>query len=88
MPLSQAEVKTLISMVESTCDDETPCAGCLSELVEFAEGELVGKANCEAAAVIREHLESCVDCSEEYELLLVALRELNESQDCVEAPLR
>ena len=61
-------------MVKMTRPDEIGCGNCFEKLNRFAELELAGKSPEEAMPLVRDHLERCNDCREEYEALLEALK--------------
>jgi len=67
-------LKRLVRAAISARPVEIGCSECLAELDVFAEQTLADKEIPEALRLVREHLERCVDCREEFESLLVALR--------------
>jgi len=67
-------LKRIIQAAISARPVEIGCRECLAELDVFAEQTLADKEIPEALRLVREHLERCVDCREEFESLLVALR--------------
>ncbi len=70
MPLDKQQLKTLLSFVANTREDEITCDECLAGMAEFAETRLVGAEIPEAQRHIQAHLEFCPECAEEYEVLL------------------
>ncbi|WP_441000384.1 hypothetical protein [Fodinibius sp. SL11] len=55
-------------------DHEIGCDDCFDELHEFAELELAGKSPAEAKPLVKDHLDKCGSCREEYQALLEALQ--------------
>ncbi len=74
MALSDREIRTLVSAVAKTRDQEIDCDACLRDMSEFAEANLVGSSLTEALRLVRDHIETCPECEEEYRALLVAMR--------------
>lgn len=74
MPLDKRQIETLLAAVSGTRDDEIDCGDCLAGMAEFAERELLGADVPAALRRIREHLATCPECSEEYEVLLEVVR--------------
>ena len=48
---------------------------CLEAMAEFAENQLEGKTVPESLKTIKDHLELCGECREEFEALLTALQD-------------
>ena len=76
MKLDKKIIKALLSTVKSTHEHEIGCAECFSQIHEFAEMELLGKSPEKAMPLVKEHLEKCGECKEEYEALLKAMENL------------
>ena len=74
MKVTTDKLKKLIRMVEETKSEEIGCNDCFDELNEFAEMKLNGKSPEEAMLLVKDHLNRCSSCSEEYEALLEAMR--------------
>jgi hypothetical protein len=62
--------------IMSTRSDEIGCEECFAELDQFVELALAGKNAAEALPLVEDHLSRCLNCREEYEALLEALRAL------------
>lgn len=73
MKLTLGTLKGMIRAIKMTLDDEIGCDECFEELHRFAELELQGKSPEEALPKVKEHLERCGNCRQEYEALLEAL---------------
>ncbi len=67
-------LKGLVRMILSTRDDEIGCDRCFELLDRFVDLTLAGKNAAEALPLVRDHLDRCRDCREEFEALLDALR--------------
>lgn len=76
MKLSSETIRKMMNSVKSTRDQELTCGHCYDELDLFIEMKLSGKNADEAMPMVKEHLDRCVACREEYEFLLVALETL------------
>ena len=72
-----AQIKTLLSWLKTTRDSEISCDECLADLAEYLEAELESKPVPAALAAVREHLDFCSECREEYESLAAAVRALD-----------
>ncbi len=70
MPLDKQQVKTHLSFVADTREDEITCDECLAGMAEFAETQLVGAEIADAQRHIQAHIVFCPECAEEYEVLL------------------
>jgi hypothetical protein len=63
----------LVRELEVTREEEIPCDGCFAELDRFVEMGFAGLDAGSAMPLVRDHLEGCGDCREEYQALLRAL---------------
>ena len=77
MKLNKNVLKKLISKVPHTHEGEIGCDDCFEELHTFAEMELEGKSPEKAMPLIKEHLDNCGECKEEYEALLEGINALS-----------
>ncbi len=73
MPLNKQQIKTLLSFVADTREDEIACDECLAGMAEFAETQLLGAEIPDAQKHIQAHIAFCPECTEEYEVLLEAV---------------
>lgn len=78
MKLNKDVLRKLISKVPHTHEEEIGCDECFEELHTFAELELAGKSPEDAMPLIREHLDNCGECRQEYQALLEAIKELGQ----------
>jgi hypothetical protein len=76
MNLSDDQIRALLHVVSQTRDHELTCDECLAELGSFAELTLRGRTAEEAYDLVRQHLQICGECCEEFNLLLKALEHL------------
>ncbi|MEM1303622.1 MAG: hypothetical protein AAGG46_01925 [Planctomycetota bacterium] len=74
MALTSDQIKAMVGMVAGTRNDEITCDECLAGMAEFAEMELAGREMTAAMQAIRDHLDFCPECEEEYQALLAALK--------------
>ncbi|WP_394836582.1 hypothetical protein LVJ94_06695 [Pendulispora rubella] len=75
MSLTKQEIQWLVEGVLSTREDEIGCDDCLSRVGAYAETVLAGLTIPEALRTVEAHLRDCPECREEYEALLLALRD-------------
>jgi len=76
MPLTKDQIQTLVGLIATTQPDNISCDECLGKVGEFAERALDGRELSEGMKVIERHLQQCPCCHDEYEALLIAIREL------------
>jgi len=74
MKLSSETIRKMMNAVKSTRDQELTCGHCFDELDQFIEMKLAGKNAEEAMPLVQEHLNRCLACREEYEVLLEAIQ--------------
>lgn len=67
-------LKRMINMVDSTEDIEIACEEAYRLLDEYADMLLRGEDPAALLPQVKHHLEICMDCREELETLLAALR--------------
>jgi hypothetical protein len=70
-------LRGLVDMIFSTREDELSCDECFDLVDRFAELELTGKNAAEAMPLVRDHLDRCPCCHEEFEALLRALETIS-----------
>jgi hypothetical protein len=68
-------LKKLLHRVLTTRPEELGCEGCCEELGVLAEMESQGEDAATLLPLVRQHLEDCQSCNEEYAALLVALKQ-------------
>lgn len=74
MKLNTDVLKKLLSKLSDTHEGEIGCAECFGEIHKFAEMELQGKTPEQAMPLVKEHLDNCGECRQEYQALLKALK--------------
>ena len=67
----------MVRGILSTGEDEIDCDQCFEKLDVFVELVLQGKNAQDVLPLVREHLDRCPDCREEFEALLAALKKLD-----------
>lgn len=72
--LNQQILKEMAQGIMTTHPDQIGCAECFEQMDSFVETELAGKDAAEAMPLVRDHLDRCGNCREEFEALLAALR--------------
>jgi hypothetical protein len=72
--LRRNDVAKLVRVVAETREIEIGCDECFERLDGFAQTELSGVDAGAAMPLVRDHLDKCADCRDEFEALLRALR--------------
>jgi hypothetical protein len=67
-------IKGMINMVDATAESEIACEEAYRLLDEYADMLLRGEDPGALLPHVKHHLELCMDCREEFEMLLTALR--------------
>jgi hypothetical protein len=78
MELTKEVIRKMMHSIHNTRDHELSCGECFEEIDRFAELELAGKNAQDALPLVKDHLERCGGCKEEYLALLDALRAMVE----------
>lgn len=73
--LPNEAVLGFLRILESVREEEIPCDEIYSKLDEYVEREVSKKDAAQLMPLIREHLDICPECCEEYEALLNVLNE-------------
>ena len=71
--LDDEVVLKFLRVLEKAREDELSCGEMYARLDIFVETEVESKDASKSPALIREHLDMCADCCEEYEALLAVL---------------
>ena len=74
MKVTKEFIKKIIKAAFASRPDEIGCDDCFDKLHEFAEMKLEGKSTEEAMPLVKDHLNRCGECKEEFEILLEALK--------------
>ncbi len=76
--LSNEAVLGFLRALEETDDEELSCGEIFEKLDEYVEREVDKKDAAHLMPLIREHLDLCPDCCEEYEVLLDVIEKTDE----------
>ncbi len=76
MQLSYPQITHLIRLTITAKEDSLGCDGCSELMDQFAQAELDGTSIPQALESVRTHIEQCKCCRDEYEALMIALREV------------
>jgi len=77
-PLPNEAVLGFLRLLEETDDEELSCDEIFVKLDEFVEREVDKKDAAKLMPLIREHLDTCPDCCEEFEALLEVIEKTDE----------
>ena len=69
-PLSDEVVAGFLRVLDQVRMDDVTCEEVFTQLDEYVEKELDGKQASRLMPLLREHLDMCADCCDEYEALL------------------
>ena len=78
--LPNEAVLGFLRVLEDVRRDELTCPEIFDKLDEYVEKEIDTKDTAHIMPLIREHLDMCPDCCEEYEALLDVLNETQEDE--------
>ena len=73
-------VQGFLRVLEQVRVEDMPCSQVFALLDQYVEKEVRGEAAARLMPLLREHLDICPNCSEEYEALLRALEESSNPQ--------
>jgi len=79
MTLRSEQVASLLKMIQQTRELELTCPECLDELDRYAQRILDGTPIDGVLARVREHLEACSFCDDQFRLVLETLKAIEES---------
>jgi hypothetical protein len=68
------DLEKVVRVVSHTREEEIGCDECFEQLDRFVEMELSGLNPAEAMPLVKDHLDKCGDCREEFEALIEALQ--------------
>ncbi len=69
-PLSDEVVQEFLRILEDVREEDVPCSEVFSRLDEYVEKEFHGEDVAQLMPLLKEHLDICQDCCDEYETLL------------------
>ncbi|MEW6287481.1 MAG: hypothetical protein AB1509_14755 [Chloroflexota bacterium] len=78
--LSNEAVLGFLRVLENVRREELSCAEIYSKLDEYVECEIGCKDAAHVMPLIREHLDICQECYDEYEALLDVVEKMDEEQ--------
>ena len=70
----------ILRVLESAHDEDMSCSELYEKLDEYVEREMNKKDAADLMPLIREHLDFCPDCCDEYEALLDVLNKSSKNQ--------
>ncbi|SRR5581483_2771273 len=73
--LSDEAIQGFLRVLDKVRVEETSCKEVFAQLDEFVEKEIHGQDASRLMPLLREHLDLCSDCCEEYEALMSVLEE-------------
>jgi hypothetical protein len=79
--LPNEAVLGLLRVLESVPEEESSCDEVYARIDEYVEREVDQKDAAQLMPLVREHLDLCSECCEEYEALLDILEKTSENQD-------
>lgn len=77
---SDEAIKGFLRALEEARVEDVPCSQVFSQLDEYVQKQLNGEDAAKLMPLLREHLDLCQDCCEEYETLLAALERASSAQ--------
>lgn len=78
--LSNEAVLGFLRLLEETHNEELSCNEIFEKLDEYVEREVDKKDASKLMPLIRDHLDTCPDCCEEFEVLLDVIEKTDEEQ--------
>lgn len=66
-------VVKFLQVLEKAREEDLSCGDIYAKLDEFVESEVKGRDAAKLAPLVREHLDMCSECCDEYEALLSVL---------------
>jgi len=80
MALKPEQVNLLLKMLQDTHEVELSCPECAEQLDLYAQKILDGEPIEGVLKLVREHLEACAGCDDEFHLVLETIRAIDENQ--------
>jgi hypothetical protein len=78
MALNSEQVDRLLKMLRQTREVELTCPECLDQLDKYTQGILDGQPLEGVLERVREHLEACPCCANQFKLVLETLKAIDE----------
>lgn len=79
--LSNEAVLKFLRVLESVREEEATCDEVYAKIDEYVEKEVDQKDAAQLMPLVREHLDMCSECCEEYEALLDVLEKTSKKQE-------
>jgi len=79
-PLSDEVVEGFLRVLEKVRTEDVTCEEVFTQLDEYVEKEVDGKDTSRLMPLLREHLDMCSDCCDEYEALLKVIEKSSEKK--------
>ena len=79
--LPNEAVLGFLRVLESAREEEVPCDEVFSRIDEYVEREVDKKDAAQLMPLVREHLDLCPECCEEYDALLDILEKTSKEQN-------
>lgn len=80
MGFLEERVQQILDFIFGKEDGEIKCGECYAQIEKFVELELRGESPAKTMPATGRHLRRCLECREEYKILLDSLRELEDSE--------
>ena len=74
-PLSDEVVQGFLRVLETIREEDVTCKEVFTQLDEYVQKEVDGKDAARLMPLLREHLDLCSDCCDEYKALLEVIEE-------------
>jgi hypothetical protein len=78
MALDSGKIDRLLQMIQQTKEVELTCPECLDELDKYIQRTLDGTPLDGVLKLVREHLEACPFCEDQFKLVLETLNAIEE----------
>ena len=79
MALNSEQVGWLLKMIQNTHEVEVSCPECAEQLDLYAQKIIDGEPIEGMLRLVREHLEACSGCDNEFHLILETIKAIDES---------
>ncbi|HYZ82853.1 MAG TPA: hypothetical protein VE621_00540 [Bryobacteraceae bacterium] len=73
--LTEKELRAVARAAHGPQEAEIGCDDCLMQVGAYCESQLAGRAIPEALRPVHEHLSMCPECREEYEALVMSMKQ-------------
>lgn len=80
MALNSEQVDLLLKMLQDTREVELSCPECAEQLDLYAQKILDGEPIEGVLQLVREHLQACAGCDDEFHLILETIKAIDENE--------